>query len=357
MYNKGVIGACWFIFYVGKMAFDNSASPPKTLYQKYIVSTQSLYAFTSALELYKLFGAVMPARVTSYVINSINASNLGVSINNKLNTMASYVLQNMKNAIGNVFKHTSANISSFISGSLAQKFTYVLNALQVVNAVAYFLGGLYTAYSAYKHFQAGEPIQAGLDIASSGMYFFAAAATVVGVLFSIPGAQPLAIIFATVGFVLQVVKWFLPKSPHPLAKFLENEVHPSHSYIDLKNCQSHKRSYYDCGDNIAAISKVVGRNLVKSPEGFGGTGGKKFDDFLDTKYVNENTKIRRIAFWECHGYNKTGFEVFYRNGNEDLPKRVHGCTGGSMNDTMRIIDIADNEELTSMKVHKTKHRG
>ena len=54
MYNNGVIGAGWFIYYIGRMAFDSQQGPPKTIYEKYFVSTQSLFAFTSALELYKL---------------------------------------------------------------------------------------------------------------------------------------------------------------------------------------------------------------------------------------------------------------------------------------------------------------
>ena len=303
-----------FIFYIGKMAYDSADAPPKTLYEKYILTTQSVYAFTSGLELYKLFNAVLPTKVTSYVINAINTSSLGVSINTNLNTMARYAVENIKNTLSKV----AAGLSNFQAAALSQKITFALNTMQVINAVAYFLGGLYTAYSSYKHFKAGEIVKAGLDIGTSALYFFAAAAQVAGVLFAVPGAQPLAIVFATVGFVLQIVKWFLPKTPHPLTVFLDKKVHPDKSYIDMKNCSGNKKDYYDCGNVVAALSKKVGRRLVKTPIGFGGDGGKGFDDhrdFNEPEKVDENTRIRRLAVWSCAGYSKTGFEVFYSRGH------------------------------------------
>ena len=159
--------------------------PPKTIYEKYFVSTQSLFAFTSALELYKLFGAVLPVRVTNSIINTINTSSMGVALNQKMTSMAAYVAQKLKTTFSSIFSRTASNLSSFVSSNLAQKFSYIFNTLQILNGVAYFLGGLYMAYSAFLNFKGDDVIRAGVDVASSGMYFFAAAATVVGVLFSV----------------------------------------------------------------------------------------------------------------------------------------------------------------------------
>ena len=355
LFNKGVVGGAWFIFYVGKMALDNSERPPQTMYEKYILTTQSIYAFTSSLELYKLFNAVLPTKVTKYVIDAINTSSLGVTVNSKLSTMARYAVENVKNTLAKV----ASGLSNFQAATLSQKITFALNTLQVLNAVAYFLGGLYTAYSSYQHLKAGEVIKAGLDVGTSALYFFAAAAQVAGVLFAVPGAQPLAIIFATVGFVLQIVKWFLPKTPHPLAVFLSEKVHPNKSYFDEKNCSTSRRAYYDCGNVVAALSKQVGKRLVKTPTGFGGTGGKPFDDhkdFKDPVRVDENTRIRRIALWSCAGNTKTGFEVFYNRGDTEYAKVVHGCDYGYKMETMKILDIAANEELSSVTLHKIRSR-
>lgn len=353
-FDKGIIGGGMFIFYVGMMAFDNADAPPRTLYEKYILTTQSVYAFTSGLELYKLFSTVLPTKVTSYVLNAINTSTLGVNVNANLNTMAKYAIENVKNTLSKV----AAGLTNFQAATLSQKITFALNTMQVINAVAYFLGGLYTAYSSYNHFKAGEVVQAGLDIGTSALYFFAAAAQVAGVLFAIPGAQPLAIIFATVGFVLQIVKWFLPKTPHPLVVFLDEKVHPDKSYIDMENCSGSSRDYYDCGNVVAALSKKVGRNLVKTPVGFGGTGGRDFDDhrdFNDPERVDEYTKIRRLAVWTCRGQSKMGFEVFYNRGNTEYERVVHGCDFGLKDQTMSILNIEKDEELSSVKIHKIKY--
>ena len=211
------------------------------------------------------------------------------------------------------------------------------------------------AYSAFLNFKGDDVIRAGVDVASSGMYFFAAAATVVGVLFSVPGAQPLAIIFATVGFVLQVVKWFLPKPRHPLARFLQDEVHPDFEYIDMKNCTSSRKRYYDCGNNLAALSKVVGRNLVSSADAFGGSGGRDFDDYKDTGNVSENSSVSKVETWTCNGYGRTGIAITYKKAGNEQVRVSHGCDVNKRDRNLYTLDISDNEFLSSVTLHKIRY--
>ena len=48
--------------------------------------------------------------------------------------------------------------------------------------------------------------------------------------------------------------------------------------------------------------------------------------------------------------------MFYNRGQTEYAKVVHGCDFGYKMETMQILDIAANEELSSVTLHKIRSR-